>query len=58
MFKFFHCYHGYHMCSYSSPHLVEVRERIRLNGQPLSKELFVSYFWECYDLLKKDKVFY
>ncbi|XP_052523310.1 folylpolyglutamate synthase, mitochondrial isoform X2 [Tympanuchus pallidicinctus] len=33
---------------YSSPHLVQVRERIRINGQPLSKELFSKYFWLVY----------
>ena len=39
----------------SSPHLLEVRERIRLNGVPLSKSQFVSYFWECYNKLKNAK---
>ena len=39
-----------------SPHLLEVRERIRLNGKPLSKSMFVSYFWECYNLLDSTKV--
>lgn len=32
----------------SSPHLVEVRERIRINGEMISKEKFVDYFWKCY----------
>ena len=41
---------------YSSPHLLEVRERIRLNGRPLSKSKFVSYFWECYKELDATKV--
>lgn len=36
---------------YSSPHLVNVTERIRLNGQPLSKRLFSQYFWKVYDTL-------
>ena len=39
-----------------SPHLLEVRERIRLNGEPLSKDKFVTYFWECYSKLKKAEV--
>ncbi|XP_041429197.1 folylpolyglutamate synthase, mitochondrial isoform X1 [Xenopus laevis] len=34
---------------YSSPHLVQVRERIRINGQPISKELFSKYFWQVYN---------
>ena len=36
---------------YTSPHLVEVRERIRLDGQPLSKESFAHYFWQVHDRL-------
>ncbi|KAJ1983552.1 Folylpolyglutamate synthetase [Dimargaris verticillata] len=34
---------------YTSPHLVEVRERIRLNGRPISRTLFSRYFYECWD---------
>lgn len=34
---------------YSSPHLSEVRERIRLNGEPLSFSAFTSHFWTCYN---------
>ncbi|XP_064420472.1 folylpolyglutamate synthase, mitochondrial isoform X2 [Latimeria chalumnae] len=40
---------------YSSPHLVQVRERIRINGQPISKELFTKYFWQVYNQLDKTK---
>ncbi|KAK2535123.1 Fpgs [Columba livia] len=40
---------------YSSPHLVQVRERIRINGQPISKELFSKYFWLVYNRLEKTK---
>ncbi|POI20066.1 hypothetical protein CIB84_016187, partial [Bambusicola thoracicus] len=39
----------------SSPHLVQVRERIRINGQPLSKELFSKYFWLVYRRLRGTK---
>ncbi|KXJ09840.1 Folylpolyglutamate synthase, mitochondrial [Exaiptasia diaphana] len=35
-----------------SPHLIEVRERIRLNGRPLSKDLFTKYFFDCWDNLQ------
>ncbi|KAJ1133636.1 hypothetical protein NDU88_000115 [Pleurodeles waltl] len=38
---------------YSSPHLVQVRERIRINGQPIGKELFSKYFWEVYNRLEE-----
>ncbi|XP_030209221.1 folylpolyglutamate synthase, mitochondrial [Gadus morhua] len=40
---------------YSSPHLVEVRERIRINGQPIGKELFTKYFWQIYGRLDETK---
>lgn len=40
----------------SSPHLVQVRERIRINGQPISKELFSKYFWQVYNRLEESKV--
>jgi len=36
---------------YSSPHMIEVRERIRLNGLPLEKTKFTHYFFECYNKL-------
>ncbi|NXS50596.1 FOLC protein, partial [Balaeniceps rex] len=39
----------------SSPHLVQVRERIRINGQPISKELFSKYFWLVYNRLEETK---
>lgn len=40
----------------SSPHLVQVRERIRINGQPIGKELFTKYFWQVYGRLYETKV--
>ena len=39
---------------FSSPHLVNATERIRLNGQPVSQELFTSHFWRIYDKLRED----
>lgn len=41
---------------YSSPHLVNVTERIRLNGQPITKRLFSHYFWKIYTTLEQTKV--
>ncbi|CAN8101541.1 unnamed protein product [Discula destructiva] len=35
----------------TSPHLIAVRERIRLDGAPLSETLFAQYFFEVHDLL-------
>ena len=40
----------------SSPHLVQVRERIRINGQPISSELFTKHFWRLYHQLEETKV--
>lgn len=48
--------HGFRTGFYSSPHLVAVRERIRINGQPISKEDFISYFWDVYNQLIAKKV--
>uniref|UniRef100_A0A8R1TQH4 Folylpolyglutamate synthase n=2 Tax=Onchocerca TaxID=6281 RepID=A0A8R1TQH4_ONCVO len=38
---------------YSSPHLIHVRERIRINGHPLLEEDFVKYFRYIYSSLEK-----
>lgn len=37
---------------YTSPHLRFVRERIQINNQPISEDLFVKYFWEVWDRLE------
>ncbi|KAG0229348.1 Folylpolyglutamate synthetase [Actinomortierella wolfii] len=37
---------------YTSPHLMEVRERIRINGTPISQDLFAKYFFEVWDRLE------
>lgn len=47
--------HGYKTGLYTSPHLVAVRERIRLDGVPLSKEQFARYFWQVYLPLKEQE---
>uniref|UniRef100_A0A8C7TS25 Folylpolyglutamate synthase n=1 Tax=Oncorhynchus mykiss TaxID=8022 RepID=A0A8C7TS25_ONCMY len=47
--------YGFRTGFYSSPHLVQVRERIRINGQPISKELFTKYFWEVFTQLDATK---
>ncbi|VDM94043.1 unnamed protein product, partial [Onchocerca ochengi] len=38
---------------YSSPHLIHVRERIRINGHPLLEKDFVKYFRYIYSSLEK-----
>ncbi|ELT92360.1 hypothetical protein CAPTEDRAFT_191238 [Capitella teleta] len=47
--------HGFRTGFFSSPHLVEVQERIRINGEPLGHEAFSRYFWECFNSLQKTK---
>lgn len=47
---------GFKTGFFSSPHLVEVRERIQVNGQPLPREKFVDYFWDVYNKLDENKV--
>lgn len=37
-----------------SPHLIAVRERIRIDNTPLSEALFAKYFFEVYDRLVAD----
>ncbi|KAI0198251.1 tetrahydrofolylpolyglutamate synthase [Astrocystis sublimbata] len=36
---------------FTSPHLIAVRERIRIDGKPVSEELFARYFFEVWDRL-------
>jgi folylpolyglutamate synthase len=37
---------------YTSPHLRFVRERIQINNEPISEELFAKYFFEMWDKLE------
>ena len=37
---------------FTSPHLIAVRERIRINSSPISRELFAKYFFEIWDKLE------
>lgn len=41
-----------HVGLYSSPHLRSVRERIRLNGAPLSESDFARFFFDVWDRLE------
>ena len=38
---------------YTSPHLIAVRERIRVNGVPISEELFAKFFFDVWDRLEE-----
>lgn len=43
---------------YTSPDLTCIRERIQINGQPISEDLFAKYFFDIWDRLfpREDKV--
>ncbi|KAF7549295.1 hypothetical protein G7Z17_g6470 [Cylindrodendrum hubeiense] len=38
---------------FTSPHLIAVRERIRINSKPISEALFAKYFFEVWDRLEQ-----
>ncbi|KAI8341279.1 Mur ligase [Chlamydoabsidia padenii] len=40
---------------FTSPHLVAVRERIRINGDPISEDLFAKYFQDVWTRLENTK---
>ena len=39
---------------YTSPHMVAVRERIRINGKPLPEDTFAKYFFEVWDSFERN----
>ncbi|CAG8947834.1 unnamed protein product [Penicillium salamii] len=39
---------------YTSPHLLSVRERIRINGKPIEEDAFASAFFEIWDKLPRE----
>lgn len=43
--------HGYRTGFFSSPHLVSVTERIRLDGIPIRSDHFTAHFWRVYNRL-------
>ncbi|KHJ87024.1 hypothetical protein OESDEN_13209 [Oesophagostomum dentatum] len=45
---------GFRTGLYTSPHLVHARERIRINGKPISETLFAKHFFTVYNKLKKE----
>ncbi|GBP08228.1 Folylpolyglutamate synthase, mitochondrial [Eumeta japonica] len=50
-------HYGYKTGFYSSPHLVEVRERIRLNGEIISKDKFTEHFQSVFEMLESSKAY-
>ncbi|KAI4370579.1 hypothetical protein MLD38_018920 [Melastoma candidum] len=44
---------GFHTGLFTSPHLIDVRERFRLDGEEICEEKFLAYFWWCFDRFKE-----
>ncbi|KAL3834018.1 hypothetical protein ACJIZ3_008754 [Penstemon smallii] len=44
---------GFHTGVFTSPHLIDVRERFRLDGVDICEEKFLAYFWWCWDRFKE-----
>uniref|UniRef100_A0A2P2M2K6 Folylpolyglutamate synthase n=1 Tax=Rhizophora mucronata TaxID=61149 RepID=A0A2P2M2K6_RHIMU len=38
---------------FTSPHLIDVRERFRIDGLDISEDKFLHYFWDCWNQLKE-----
>lgn len=47
---------GFQTGLFTSPHLVDIRERYRINGSDISREKFLLHFWECWNQLKAKAV--
>ncbi|XP_017977248.1 PREDICTED: folylpolyglutamate synthase isoform X3 [Theobroma cacao] len=45
---------GFRTGLFTSPHLIDVRERFRLDGLEISEEKFLQYFWNCWHILKEN----
>ncbi|XP_019245317.1 PREDICTED: folylpolyglutamate synthase isoform X2 [Nicotiana attenuata] len=44
---------GFRTGLFTSPHLIDVRERFRLDGTDICEEKFLAYFWWCFDRFKE-----
>ncbi|XP_045807871.1 folylpolyglutamate synthase [Trifolium pratense] len=38
---------------FTSPHLIDVRERFRIDGIDISEDKFLEYFWDCWNKLEE-----
>ncbi|KAL2326071.1 hypothetical protein Fmac_025129 [Flemingia macrophylla] len=39
---------------FTSPHLIDVRERFRIDGIDISEDKFLQYFWDCWNQLEEN----
>ncbi|KAG9459181.1 hypothetical protein H6P81_003689 [Aristolochia fimbriata] len=44
---------GFKTGLFTSPHLVDVRERYRIDGLDIAQDIFLTYFWSCWNQLKE-----
>ncbi|XP_042480860.1 folylpolyglutamate synthase-like isoform X2 [Macadamia integrifolia] len=44
---------GFRTGLFTSPHLIDVRERFRIDGLDISEDKFLQYFWDCWNQLKE-----
>ncbi|KAL5971258.1 Folylpolyglutamate synthase mitochondrial [Taenia solium] len=47
---------GYRTGLITSPHLINVEERIRVDGEPVGRDLFAEHFWLLYDKFSENAV--
>ncbi|XP_070668079.1 folylpolyglutamate synthase isoform X4 [Malus domestica] len=45
---------GFRTGLFTSPHLIDVRERFRINGLDITEDRFLPYFWSCWSQLEVD----
>lgn len=45
---------GFRTGLFTSPHLIDIRERYRLDGVNISEEKFLTYFWWCWNRFKEN----
>ena len=46
--------HGYSTGLFTSPHLIDIRERIRWNGKPIHPTIFANVYWKIRRALESD----
>jgi len=49
-------HHGRKTGLYTSPHLITIRERFKIDGKSVSEHMFAHYFWWCWDRILATKV--
>ncbi|XP_028210542.1 folylpolyglutamate synthase isoform X1 [Glycine soja] len=45
---------GFRTGVFTSPHLIDVRERFRIDGIDISEDKFLQYFWDCWNRLEEN----